>query len=74
MKINMKKSYLNFILALLVLSVSYSAHAIKLPKTSSVPGGIAVVPLGIESINPPIVKYQDKRVMVAPDPKKDKHW
>ena len=74
MKINMNISQLRIIVLLLLALLSTSALAVKFPKTQPVPGGVAVVPLGVESDKPPIVKYQDKRVMVAPDPKNNKRW
>ena len=46
-----------------------TAHAINLPRTTSVPGGIAVVDLGISSADTqgkaPVVSYDKQRVMVA---------
>ena len=69
------KSLKNSILLLIVLlSVSGVAQAAKLPKANPVPGGIAVVPLGIETATTPRVMYEGKRVMVTPDPDKQNHW
>jgi len=48
--------------------------AAALPKNNPVPGGIAVIPLGINSSSVPMVTYRDKRVMVAPDNKGDNQW
>jgi murein DD-endopeptidase MepM/ murein hydrolase activator NlpD len=55
---------------LLLCSFSLNtAHAINLPRTTSVPGGIAVVNLGISSADThgkaPVVNYDKQRVMVA---------
>lgn len=45
-----------------------------LPKSNPVPGGIAIVPLGINSTTAPIVTYNDNRVMVSPDSKDKSKW
>ena len=70
----MKKIPLLLISLFLLTLSAETALAAKLPKPSAVPGGIAVVPLGIESGTAPLVKYLDQRVMVAPDPKQPNHW
>jgi len=67
------------LLTLLIVSLSITLAssavlAAKLPRANPVPGGIAVVPLGVESMQPPSVYYGDKRVMVAPDTDKHNHW
>ncbi|MCI0506792.1 MAG: peptidoglycan DD-metalloendopeptidase family protein [Gammaproteobacteria bacterium] len=59
---------------LFLILLSPTLLAAKLPKAAAVPGGIAIIPLGIESASAPIVKYNDKRVMVAPDPEQKNHW
>ncbi|HEY5603732.1 MAG TPA: peptidoglycan DD-metalloendopeptidase family protein [Gammaproteobacteria bacterium] len=59
--------------ALLIL-LSPALLAAKLPKAEAVPGGIAIVPLNIESASAPVVKFQDRRVMVVPDNKRKNHW
>jgi len=74
MKINMKKIHFCLVIPLLLSLLSNTAMAVKLPRINSVPGGIAVVPLGIESESTPRVTYQDKRVMVMPDPEHKHHW
>jgi murein DD-endopeptidase MepM/ murein hydrolase activator NlpD len=51
-----------------------SVGAINLPKNNAVPGGIAVVPLGVNSATPPKVTYKDNRVMVAPDASAANQW
>lgn len=40
------------------------SHADTLPQTSPVPGGVAVIPLATKSQAPPLVRYDQKRVMV----------
>jgi murein DD-endopeptidase MepM/ murein hydrolase activator NlpD len=78
MNICMKNNILNisarFFVLLILLGSINSALAAKLPKANPVPGGIAVVSLGITSEAPPVVKYNNKRVMVVPDPNHDKQW
>jgi murein DD-endopeptidase MepM/ murein hydrolase activator NlpD len=59
---------------LLLILLSPALWAAKLPKAAPVPGGIAIIPLGIESSSAPVVKFNDKRVMVAPNPKQKNHW
>ena len=71
--IEMKES-MRLLITLLLILTTLPALAVKLPKADPVPGGIAVVPLGIESVTAPVVTYNDKRVMVAPSPKQEKHW
>ena len=70
---NMKMT-MRLLITLLFLLTSQSLMAVTLPKAAAVPGGIAIVPLGIESASAPIVKFNDKRVMVAPDPEQTNHW
>ena len=65
---------MRLLITLLLILVTLPALAAKLPKANPVPGGIAVVPLGIESVSAPVVTYNEKRVMVAPNPKQEKHW
>jgi murein DD-endopeptidase MepM/ murein hydrolase activator NlpD len=40
-------------------------HATPLPQTNAVPGGIAIVDIGLKSNNIPVVFYKKKRIMVA---------
>ena len=68
------KESMRLLITLLLILTTLPALAVKLPKADPVPGGIAVVPLGIESVTAPVVTYNDKRVMVAPSPKQEKHW
>ena len=65
---------MRLLVSLLFVLASQSLMAVTLPKAAAVPGGIAIVPLGIESTSAPIVKFNDKRVMVAPDPEQKHHW
>ena len=67
-------SRLHWITLVLLLGISSTALANKLPKDNRVPGGIAEIPLGIKSEAAPIVKYLDSRVMVAPDPQHSQQW
>jgi murein DD-endopeptidase MepM/ murein hydrolase activator NlpD len=48
--------------------------SINLPRHNPVPGGIAVVPLPVDSSTPPEVYYEDKRVMVAPNGDAQQSW
>jgi len=68
------KMTMRLIVSLALILISQTLVAASLPKGSAVPGGIAIVPLGIESATAPVVKFNDKRVMVAPDPKQENHW
>ncbi|WP_455223353.1 peptidoglycan DD-metalloendopeptidase family protein [Kaarinaea lacus] len=65
---------MRLLITLVFILVSQTLLAVTLPKEAAVPGGIAIVPLGIESTSAPIVKFNDKRVMVTPDPKQENHW
>ena len=68
------KTSTRLLITLLLTLTTFPTLATKLPKANPVPGGIAVVPLGIESKTAPVVTYNDKRVMVAPNPKQENHW
>jgi murein DD-endopeptidase MepM/ murein hydrolase activator NlpD len=68
------KMTMRLTVTLALILISQTLVAAGLPKGSAVPGGIAIVPLGIESATAPVVKFNDKRVMVAPDPKQKNHW
>lgn len=72
---NMFKKYTTAItsICLLILLFSSTAYAV-LPKSNPVPGGVALVSLGVSSEAPPIVTYLNNRVMVAPDPSAEKQW
>jgi murein DD-endopeptidase MepM/ murein hydrolase activator NlpD len=70
----MKKAYTTILLLLVLSAPMGTALAVDIPKANPVPGGIAIVPLGVESATAPAVTYNDKRVMVAPDPDKPNHW
>lgn len=51
------------------------AHAgLPLPKSSPVPGGVAIVNLDIATSYPPEVHYQDKRTLVLRDPTAENNW
>lgn len=69
-----EKQSMRLLITLLLILITLPALAAKLPKANPVPGGIAVVPIGIESVTAPVVTYNDKRVMVAPNPNQKKHW
>ncbi|NOZ52849.1 MAG: M23 family metallopeptidase [Gammaproteobacteria bacterium] len=66
--------FLTTSLLISIILISTTAWAVKLPRANPVPGGIALVPLGIESARVPAVHYRNKRVMVVPDPKLSHHW
>lgn len=70
----MKTAKIQFLFPLILLLLPGLAPAVTLPKANPVPGGIAVVPLGVQSATAPMVTFNDHRVMVAPDPKKQHHW
>jgi murein DD-endopeptidase MepM/ murein hydrolase activator NlpD len=50
------------------------AWSFNLPHHDPVPGGIAVVPLPVNSSAPPEVFYQERRVMVAPNGDTQQSW
>ncbi|WP_455219919.1 hypothetical protein, partial [Kaarinaea lacus] len=68
------KKIMRLLITLFLILAALPALATKLPKANPVPGGIAVVPLDIESPTAPVVTYNDKRVMVAPNPEQDTQW
>jgi len=51
-----------------------ATHAINLPKSNPIPGGISIVKLTEKSSHAPKVHFNDKQVMVVADPKKPGHW
>jgi murein DD-endopeptidase MepM/ murein hydrolase activator NlpD len=69
----MKMTKRIFISLLLILATP-TLLAAPFPKAAAVPGDITIVPLGIESVSAPVVKFNDRRVMVTPDPKRANHW
>lgn len=69
-----KYSFLQIAVLLTAFYAAVSASAVNLPKNNPVPGGIAVVPLGVNSATPPKVTYQNNRVMVAPDANANNQW
>jgi len=50
---------------LILLSLCAIASATGLPKSNAVPGGIAIIPLDVNSDEPPVVLYDNNRVLVA---------
>ena len=48
--------------------------AIELPHAESVPGGIAIVELGVDGEQPPVVHYNGKRVMVVAKANPHHRW
>ena len=68
------KMTIRTVISLLLILLAQPLLAAKLPKSEPVPGGIAVIPLGIESVSAPVVTFNDKRVMVAPHPEQQNHW
>ena len=71
----MFRKYTHLKFSILIFSFLFSASAFAaLPKSNPVPGGIAVVSLGVSSGTPPKVTYENNRVMVAPDTKGEKQW
>lgn len=61
---------LRFIGCLALLS-SLPAPAMDLPRQSAVPGGVAIVPLGVEGATVPVVEAQGHRVLVT---RQDGRW
>lgn len=49
-----------------VLTTTFAAHSIELPREHRVPGGVATVPLGA-SAEPPNVRFNDQPVLVVKD-------
>lgn len=60
-------------LLLIIFLFSTSLWA-ALPKSNPVPGGVALIPTGVNSSTPPKVTYENNRVMVAPDSKNNNQW
>lgn len=52
---------------LVLLFVVGNAHAIELPESSNVPGGVVVVPLYLDGQAMPSATFQDRKVMVIRD-------
>lgn len=71
---HIKHSFLFIGILIFAFYSAVSVGAINLPKNNAVPGGIAVVPLGVNSATPPKVTYKNNRVMVAPDTSGDNQW
>jgi len=63
-----------FIVLIAITFTSSVVLAAKLPRANPVPGGIALVPLEVESVHTPTVHYGDRRVMVVPDATKRNYW
>ena len=62
------------VFCLVCLLIPTLGWSINLPRHNPVPGGIAVVPLPMNSGTPPQVYYEDKRVMVAPNDDAPHSW
>ncbi len=50
---------------LMVVVTPVLAMAMALPRHHPIPGGVAVIPLGIEATEPPVVRYDGRIVMVV---------
>jgi len=64
----------NLVFLITCLYTSTSVWSFTLPRHNPVPGGVALVPLPINSSTAPRVYYQDKRVMVAPNGDPENSW
>ncbi len=62
-----------FLTVVMLISPVLTA-ASTLPRHNPVPGGIAHVPLPVNSNTPPLVYFQDKRVLVAPNGDPQQPW
>ena len=51
--------------AVLALVISFTGSAMTLPRQSAVPGGVVILPLDVKSDTKPVVKYNQRRVMVV---------
>jgi len=77
MHVNPIKSrrYASFAIIFLVAVLFNTAvHAINLPKSNPIPGGIAIVKLTENSNTAPKVHFNEKQVMVVADPKSPGNW
>lgn len=63
-----------WLLACSLFFCSFVTQSSILPKQTNTPGGVAVINLEIVSSKPPMVKYQDNRIMVLPDTDKRNKW
>ena len=69
-----KYSFLQIVVLCLTIYSTVSHGAVALPKNNPVPGGVAIVPLGVNSISVPQVTYKNNRVMVARDNSGENQW
>lgn len=69
-----KHNILKFTALLIILGFSVVAPATVLPKHNPVPGGIAVIPIDVKSIEMPVVKYNKNRVMVSSSDTSAEQW
>ena len=70
----MRNKILSYIIATGLSLLPAVSWSFTLPHNNPVPGGIAIVPLPVDSNAPPQVYYDDKRVMVAPDNDGSHRW
>lgn len=56
---------------IILLFITFAASATTLPRQSSVPGGVVIIPLNISSDNKPTVRYNKRQVMVL---KQQEQW
>lgn len=57
-----------------ILPAAYAIVPSHLPKHQNVPGGVVIIPLQIESDEPPAVFYNKMRALVTTDPANPNHW
>jgi murein DD-endopeptidase MepM/ murein hydrolase activator NlpD len=63
----MRNNVFLYLFAACLCALPTLSWSFDLPQNDPVPGGVAIVPLSINSEKPPEVFYHHKRVMVAPD-------
>jgi len=66
--------HIKVIIGLVLFVVTNHATANTLPKSNPIPGGIALVPIEVESPTKPKAYYENNQVMVLENPKSAGHW
>jgi len=70
----MKHKFLIYLIAAVFTTLPTLSWSLSLPQNDPVPGGIAIVPLPVDSVTAPEVYYGDKRIMVAPNSEGSNSW
>ena len=70
----MRYKFIVYLFAISLTAIPSLGWSLSLPHHNPVPGGIAIVPLPIDSGTPPQVYFENKRVLVAPDGEGSHSW